>query len=133
MATARVTSAPLWYRGETMSDAHFRRAARTAIELVVHYRRDEPGATLEKAGRIADLGMGGAFVHTERPPGVGTPVLLRLAAPTAWDPLELVAEVRWVSAALPRGFGVAWSGLSPAQANALYELVVAGGFSEAPS
>ncbi|MDQ3037821.1 MAG: PilZ domain-containing protein [Myxococcota bacterium] len=128
-----------------MSDAHFRRSARAAIELRVCFRRDEPGSALEKAGRIADLGMGGAFVQSERPPAIGTPIVLTLQAPTAWDPLELPAEVRWTSdddaagamtraGAIPagfgRGFGLKFRALAPTQAAALYELLSSAGFGE---
>lgn len=116
-----------------MSDGHFRRSARTAIELRVHFRRDEPGSALEKAGRIADLGMGGAFVQTERPPPVGTPIVLTLQAATAWDPLELPAEVRWTHdepIGLGRGFGIKFRALAPAQASALYELLAQTGYPE---
>lgn len=117
-----------------MSDAHFRRSRRTPIELRVCFRRDEPGAALEKAGLIADLGMGGAFVQADRPPPVGAGVVVTLQSPTAWDPLELPAEVRWVSdeggAGLGRGFGVAFRALAPSQATALYELLSSSGFEE---
>lgn len=117
-----------------MSDAHFRRSARSPIELRVCFRRDEPGAALEKAGRIADLGMGGAFVQADRPPPVGTGLVVTLQSPTAWDPLELPAEVRWVSedglAGLGRGFGVKFGALAPSQAAALYELLSSSGFEE---
>lgn len=126
-----------------MSEGHFRRSARTPIELRVCFRRDEPGSALEKAGRISDLGMGGAFVHSDRPPPIGTPIVVTLQAPTAWDPLELPAEVRWVSdgrvAAGPGpseppgggpGFGLEFRRLAPAQATALYELLATSGFAE---
>lgn len=116
-----------------MHEGHFRRSARTPIELRVCFRRDEPGAALEKAGRISDLGMGGAFVQVERPPPIGTPIVLTLQAPTAWDPLELPAEVRWLSdagAELGAGFGLKFRGLAPSQATALYELLASAGFSE---
>ncbi|UJR82483.1 PilZ domain-containing protein [Sandaracinus amylolyticus] len=120
-----------------MTDAHFRRSARTAIELRVCFRRDEPGAALEKAGRIADLGMGGAFVQADRPPPIGASIVVTLQSPTAWDPLELPAEVRWVSddglAGLGRGFGVKFGDLAPTQAAALYELLSSAGFEEAPA
>lgn len=130
-----------WYLRPAMSDdaqsgtsAHFRRSARAAIELRVHYRRDEPDAALEKVGRIADLGMGGAFVQSERPPAIGTAIVLTLQAPTAWDPLELPAQVRWISddsaSALGRGFGLEFRGLAPSQASALYELLASAGFGE---
>lgn len=116
-----------------MQDGHFRRSARTPIELRVCFRRDEPGAALEKAGRISDLGMGGAFVQVDRPPPIGTPILLTLQAPTAWDPLELPAEVRWLSddpVGLGQGFGLEFRGLAPSQATALYELLASAGYSE---
>ena len=71
------------YPPRRMSEAHWRRTARATVELTAHFRRDEPGAALEKAGRITDLGMGGAFVHTQRPPTVGTRIVLTLSAPTA--------------------------------------------------
>lgn len=121
-----------------MSEGHFRRSARTPIELRVCFRRDEPGSALEKAGRISDLGMGGAFVYSERPPPIGTPIVVTLQAPTAWDPLELPAEVRWVNdapfaagpAGAGRGFGLEFRRLAPAQATALYELLAQSGFAE---
>lgn len=129
-----------------MSDAHFRRSARAAIELRVCFRRDEPGSALEKAGLIADLGMGGAFVQSERPPAIGTAIVVTLQAPTAWDPLELPAEVRWVhddaapeetaseaseaAIGLGRGFGLKFRALAPTQAAALYELLTSAGFGE---
>jgi hypothetical protein len=116
-----------------MNDGHFRKSARTAVELRVHFRRDEPDAALEKAGLIADLGMGGAFVQSERPPGVGTPIVVTLQMATAWDPLELPAEVRWVSEnekGLGKGFGMKFRSLQPTQATALYELLASLGYVE---
>jgi Tfp pilus assembly protein PilZ len=126
-----------------MSEGHFRRSARIAIDLRVSFRRDASGSALEKAGRIADLGMGGAFVESERPPPVGTEIVLTLQAPTAWDPLELPAEVRWIhdgqgeserdagaEGGLGAGFGLSFRALSKTQAAALYELITSTGFSE---
>ena len=53
---------------------------------------------------------------------------LVLSAPSAWDPLDLPAVVRWVE---DTTFGVAFGELSRAQASALYELLAASRFAEA--
>ena len=86
------------------------------------FRRDADDATLEQRGRLVDLGMGGAQVRCERLPAVGARLRLTLTSPSAWDPLELPAEVRWVDDA-DRTFGLAFDGLARAQATALYELL----------
>lgn len=93
------------------------------MELRAHYRKDLPGSTFERSGRVSDLGMGGAFITTNDPPAIGTGVWLTFGSPTAWDPLELPAEVRWLKEGAPAGFGVRFRDLTRAQANALSELV----------
>ncbi len=119
-----------------MSDdgAHFRRTARQPVELSVRFRRDADGAALEHSAKLLDLGLGGAQVRCERPPPVGTRVRLTLIAPTAWDPLELPCEVRWVDEGEQGpAFGVAFDGLTRAQASALYELLSVSRFAEVAS
>ena len=101
-------------------DEHFRKAPRAPVELRASYRRDAPGAVLEKGGRVSDLSMGGAFVEAGDPPYEGTHLYLTFSTPTAWDPLELPAEVRWRK---PGGFGVRFGALTAAQAQALHALV----------
>ena len=104
-----------------MSDAaHLRQGNRAPVELRASYRRDRPGAVLEKGGRVSDLSMGGAFVETGDPPDDGTHLWLTFSTPTAWDPLELPAEVRWSK---PGGFGVRFRALTATQAQALHALV----------
>jgi len=66
--------------------------------------------------------MGGAFVEASDPPLEGALVFLTFSAPSAWDPLELPAEVRWSK---PGGFGVRFGALTAAQARALHALVQA--------
>jgi len=102
------------------SDPHFRKGPRAPVELRASYRRDAPGAVLEKGGRVSDLSMGGAFVEASDPPFEGAQVYLTFTAPSAWDPLELPAEVRWRK---PGGFGVRFRELTAAQAQALHALV----------
>ncbi len=111
----------------TDDDEHFRSAQRTHVELRASYRRDAPGAVLEKGGRVSDLSMGGAFVEAREPPAEGQLLWLTFSSPTAWDPLELPAEVRWRK---PGGFGVRFRALTAAQAQALHALVQGTGFGE---
>jgi hypothetical protein len=101
-------------------DEHFRKGARAPVELRASFRRDAPGAVLEKGGRVSDLSIGGAFVEASDPPMEGARLWLTFSTPTAWDPLELPAEVRWRK---PSGFGVQFSALTPTQAQALHALV----------
>lgn len=110
------------------NDAHFRSGPRAPVELRASFRRDAPGAVLEKGGRVSDLSVGGAFVECGDPPSEGTHLYLTFSAPTAWDPLELPAEVRWRK---PGGFGVRFRALTAAQAQALHALVAAVPFGSA--
>lgn len=113
--------------------AHFRRARRQPVSLRVRFRKDEPGAALEHVGTLGDLGVGGAFVATEAVLPVGARVRLLLSTPTAWDPIEVPATVRWVSeggGGEPAGFGVRFEALSGREATALYELVHASAYVE---
>ncbi len=110
-------------------DPHFRRTARQPIELTVRYRRDRDDAALEQAGRLIDLGLGGAQIKCGRPPAVATALIITLTAPSAWDPLELPATVRWVNAG-DKTFGIAFETISRPQASALYELLRVSRFAE---
>jgi len=110
--------------------AHFRENARRNVSLAVTFR---VGVALTRRGRTYDLSMAGAFVETPRPPMAGEQIELVLESPTAWDPLEIPCEVRWVDedgARGPKGFGVRFSDLSPTQAVALHELLLRTGFLE---
>lgn len=109
--------------GAMVDASHFRRTARQPVELSVRFRRDADDAALEHTGKLLDLGLGGAQVRCARPPAAGTRVVLTLTAPSAWDPLELAAEVRWVEGDRDGVFGVAFDRLGRAQAAALYELL----------
>lgn len=112
-----------------MSDAHFRRSVREPVNLRVQFRRDAADAELEKAGRVRDLSMGGVFVACAACPDVGTAVRLYFALPSAWDLVELPAEVRWTN---DEGFGAAFRDMSSRQADSLIELIQKLGFDEAP-
>ncbi len=113
-------------------DAHFRKTARQPIELSVQYRKDSEDAPLRLVGRLVDLGLGGAQILCDRPPPVDAELRIILTAPTAWDPLDLPAGVRWVDAEKST-FGVAFDRLSRSQAAALYELLQVSRFAESKS
>jgi len=107
-------------------DSHHRRAKRQSVTLEIRVRRDHPGAALTHVGRTSDLGLGGAFVECETLLPVGTPIRVSIKAPTAWEPLEIAGEVRWVvdsSEDGPTGFGVRFASLGGPEATALYELI----------
>ncbi|MBW2461927.1 MAG: PilZ domain-containing protein [Deltaproteobacteria bacterium] len=107
-------------------DSHHRRAKRQSVVLEIRVRRDDPGAALIHVGRTSDLGLGGAFVECETLLPVGTPIRVSIKAPTAWEPLEIAGEVRWVvdsSEDGPTGFGVRFASLGGPEATALYELI----------
>lgn len=110
-----------------MTDPHFRRSARSAVDLRVSFRLDERDAELQKAGRVSDLGMGGVYITCASAPPVGASIRLYFSLPSAWDPVDLPAEVRWTR---PGGFGAEFRSLSARQAEALHELVTQLDFEE---
>lgn len=115
------------------ASTHFRRGARQPVALSVRFRRAEAGAVLELLGRTSDVGMLGAFIEAERLPEPGTALVLAISAPSAWEPLELPAEVRWVAGGTdgtPRGFGARFGELAEHEAAALYELLAASQYVE---
>ena len=101
-------------------DPHFRRTARQPLELGVRFRRDAADAPFERSGQLIDLGMGGAQIQHDRPPPTGERLRVQLTAPSAWDPLDLEAEVKWSDGST---FGVQFAPLSASEANAMYELL----------
>ncbi len=103
-------------------EGHFRRTARQPIDLSVSFRRDDDGARLELSGKLVDFGLGGVQIRCDRPPPVGERLRIVLVSPSAWDPLDLPGEVRWVDGGA-RTFGVEFGGLRPSEASALYELL----------
>jgi hypothetical protein len=89
-------------------------------------------APLEREGRLADLGLGGAQIRADHPPPMDVRLRITLSAPSAWDPLDLPAVVRWVDDLAVEGpvFGVAFTELSESQAEALYQLLSVSRFAE---
>jgi len=103
------------------------------VSIAVTFR---VGVALTRRGRTYDLSMAGALVETPRPPLAGEAIVLILESPTAWDPLEIPCDVRWVDAEGSRGpvgFGVRFTDLSDTQSVALHELLLRAGFLDAGS
>ncbi len=103
-----------------MTDPHFRRSARGAIDLRLGFRLADTGSELEKSGRVLDLGIGGIRVACARPPAVGASLVLALSLPSAWEPLELPAEVRWAKAG---EFGAEFGAIAASSEAALRTLI----------
>jgi hypothetical protein len=110
-------------------DRHFRRTARQPVDLAVQFRRDYDGARLELSGQLVDVGLGGVQIRCDRPPRPGERLRILLVSPSAWDPLELPGQVRWVGDD-GRTFGVEFAGLQASEAAALYELLAVVRFEE---
>lgn len=115
-------SNPKCYRLRVAEDRHFRRTARQPIDLSVQFRRDDEEARLELSGQLVDFGLGGVQIRCERPPPEGERLRIVLVSPSAWDPLDLPGEVRWVDLG-SRTFGVEFAALSSTDATALHELL----------
>lgn len=98
------------------------------MTLRAELRQGGPRAALMRSGEVADLGIGGAYIVGPHPVEEGARIWLRFVAPTAWEPLELEAEVRWVEA---EGFGVRFVQVSEGEAAALQALVDLAGFEPA--
>jgi Tfp pilus assembly protein PilZ len=110
---------------------HFRKDGRRPLSLPVQVRQGHATDASPYQAELIDLGMGGAFVCTETPAPIGTALVLTISAPTAWEPLEVNAEVRWLgddSPDRPQGFGVHFLPMNSTEAAALYDLIQAIGY-----
>lgn len=109
---------------------HFRRRSRAGKRLSLSFRRADRASPRRVTAQTENIGLGGAFVQTETPPAVGTRLTIFLTAATAWEPLEIQAEVRWVRLERPAGMGVRFVELSAGQLGALHDLLVLAGYGE---
>ncbi len=72
---------------------------RTPTALTVDWR--VPGSRTHRVSPISDVSPGGAFLFTDEPKSVDTPLVLEVATPTGW--VQMHARVAWASA---HGMGV---------------------------
>jgi type IV pilus assembly protein PilZ len=76
-----------------MSDENDRRReARAPIELKVEYKR----LNTFFYDYTKNISKGGTFIKTEKPLGIGTVFLFKLALPLQPEPFALRGEVRWI-------------------------------------
>jgi uncharacterized protein (TIGR02266 family) len=78
---------------------HFRGSPRPGRRVELCYRTADaaamsPGRAVRATTR--NIGVGGAFIATAEPEGVGTRLQVELSIPTSEQPIALEAEVRWV-------------------------------------
>lgn len=76
----------------------------------------------------ANLSIGGMFIETEDPLGVGTHFRLRFTVPNRPAPIDTIAEVRWAQERTPGspmapGMGVRFQELAPADQEAVQEML----------
>ena len=77
------------------SRPHFRALARRSVNLAAVIVAG--GGSWQRAGRIIELGLGGARVALPDTVPVGSPVALVIDAPHLWDPLHVDGAVAWAS------------------------------------
>ena len=85
--------------------SHYRGKSRPGRRVEVKYT--SPSGT--HAAFTRNIGIGGAFIETATPERPGTALTLHVAVPTTHEPIEVQAEVRWVSPGRdeqPAGMGV---------------------------
>ena len=76
--------------------AHFRGRPRTGRRVDLRFRCD--GVTTDPvAATTRDIGVGGAFIATDRPCPVGSELDVDIDVPGQTRPISLRAEVRWVA------------------------------------
>lgn len=75
-------------------DRHFRAHARRPVNL--RATAIAGGGSWQRAGRLVDLGLGGARIQLDEAIPVGSPVALLIDAPHRWEPLAIDALVAWV-------------------------------------
>jgi type IV pilus assembly protein PilZ len=76
-----------------MSDSEDRREhARRSIELKVEYKR----LNAFFADYTRNISNGGTFIRTDKPLGVGTEFVFKLAVPRLEEPLSIRGQVKWV-------------------------------------
>lgn len=97
---------------------------RLPIRITVEYSDLEDFLT----DYTSNLSIGGMFIETEEPLGVGTRFRLRFSVPNRSTPIDTIAEVRWAQARvagspLSPGMGVRFQELAPADGEAVQEML----------
>jgi uncharacterized protein (TIGR02266 family) len=75
---------------------HFRGKARLHRRLELAFCPADSDSDVLITASTRDISVGGAFIEHDRPLPIGTELYVELYVPTAEEPLELDAEVRWI-------------------------------------
>ena len=108
------------------SEFHFRSSPRPQIKCEVILRSTKGPLSKPIECNTQDIGTGGLFAVASEGYEVGERVEVVLYAPSAWEPLVVNAEVRWVKrleGAEPVGMGIGFTDLTGEQFSALEDLV----------
>ncbi len=88
---------------------HFRGKARPGRVMPVRFRPASHTAWIVAETR--NIGVGGAYIASQKPQPVGATLTLELTLPTTEQTFTLPAVVRWSSTAEPPGMGVQFVGV----------------------
>jgi PilZ domain len=101
---------------------HFRAHARRRIHLAVSVRQ----ANRDDDAIMVDLGLAGACVELARPLPIDSRLVLRVVAPTLWDPLVLEGLIVWAARRAARfRAGIRFQHADEHALGALFELLAA--------
>jgi uncharacterized protein (TIGR02266 family) len=92
---------------------HFRGKARPGRRVELEFcAADGPRGGPMTSAFTRNIGVGGAFIVTDRPAPVGARLTISLQVPTATVPIAVTAEVRWIGGdGDESGMGVKFSNL----------------------
>ncbi len=77
--------------------AHFRGRPRASRRVTVRFRPEGAPVADAIAAHTHDIGVGGAYIATERPAAVGSRLEIEIDVPSPSRAISLSAEVRWVT------------------------------------
>ena len=77
--------------------AHFRGRPRSGRRVAVKFRPEGAPPSDAIVAHTHDIGVGGAYVATDRPAAVGTRLEVEIEVSGPTSPIALAAEVRWVA------------------------------------
>lgn len=77
--------------------AHFRGRPRPERRVAVKFRPAGAPHSDSVVAHTHDIGVGGAYIATDRPAAVGSRLEVEIEVPGPASPIALSAEVRWVA------------------------------------
>ncbi len=77
--------------------AHFRGRPRPGRRVAIKFRPEGAPGSDAIVAHTHDIGVGGAYIATDRPAAVGCRLEVEIEVPGPGGPIALSAEVRWVA------------------------------------